>query len=196
MNLDAFDPREIADDALRAAAVTIVIAKQSDATGACMLLTRRPSGMRRHAGQYALPGGRVDQGETFVDAALRELHEELGLKYDADAIIGVLDDYQTRSGFCIRPFVIWGGTLETLKPDPTEVAKVFEIPLEDLDHPDVPYLRPGERAESPVISVPIEALGHMVHAPTAAMIYQFREVALHGRDTRVAHFDQPEFAWK
>lgn len=199
-HLAGFDRREITDPALSMAGVALVVAPVMDSAqgidGACLLLTRRSTQLRRHAGQYALPGGRVDEGESVRDAALRELREELGLDYDADAVIGALDDYRTRSGFCIRPFVIWGGSLADLKPDPIEVAIVFKVPLGELDSPEIPREMPGGTPDRPVLGAPIATTGQVVHAPTAALIYQFREVAMHGRATRVAHFEQPEFAWK
>ena len=199
-HLDGFARQEIDDPELRMAGVALVVAPtlatEETPAGACLLLTRRSAKLRRHAGQYALPGGRVDEGETFRDAALRELSEELGLHYGADAVLGTLDDYQTRSGFRIRPFVVWGGSLAEMKPDPIEVAVVFQVPLGDLDNPAIPRLMPGPDPDRPVLGAPIDATGHVVHAPTAALFYQFREVAMHGRATRVAHFEQPEFAWK
>lgn len=195
-NLAGFERAEITNPEARPAGVAVVVA-QSDTDGrACLLLTRRQRGLRRHSGQYALPGGRLDAGETFQDAALRELEEELGLLYGADSVLGALDDYPTRSGFVIRPFVIWGGPLEAMRPDPEEVAIVFQIPLDDLDSPAIPKLAPGEHPDQPVLGVPLASLEHVIHAPTAALMYQFREVALHGKATRVAHFDEPKFAWK
>jgi len=199
-HLGDFERQEIDDPALRMAGVALVVAptlpSAGSPAGACLLLTRRSTKMRRHAGQYALPGGRVDDGETFQDAALRELSEELGLHYGPTAVLGTLDDYQTRSGFRIRPFVVWGGSLADMKPDPIEVAVVFQIPLGDLDSPEIPRLMPSADPDRPVLGTPIGVTGQVVHAPTAALIYQFREVAMHGRATRVAHFEQPEFAWK
>jgi 8-oxo-dGTP pyrophosphatase MutT (NUDIX family) len=195
-NLATFERTEISDPAARSAGVALVVAEADKDGQACLLLTRRQRGLRRHSGQYALPGGRLDEGETFEDAALRELEEELGLAYRRDRVLGVLDDYPTRSGFVIRPFVIWGGALDALRPDPEEVATVFQIPLDDLDSPSIPELAPGENPGQPVLGVPLASLEHVIHAPTAALLYQFREVALHGRATRVAHFDEPKFAWK
>ena len=195
-HLRGFRQKEIDDPSLRLAGVALVVAQNPDNSGACLLLTRRSAALRRHAGQYALPGGRVDEGETFQDAALRELSEELGLHYNSSTVLGALDDYQTRSGFCIRPYVIWGGSLAEMTPDPIEVATVYQIPLGDLDNPEIPRLTPGEDPDRPVMGAPIATTGHVIHAPTAALIYQFREVAMHGRETRVAHFDQPQFAWK
>lgn len=195
-HLGEFDRYEIEDPSLRQAGVALVVAPIGNSGEACLLLTRRSAKMRRHAGQYALPGGRLDDGETFAEAALRELSEELGLTYDAHSIIGTLDDYPTESGFRIRPFVVWGGDLAEMKPDPVEVAVVFQIPLGDLDNPAIPELTPGNDPQRPVLGTPLAVTGHTVHAPTAALIYQFREVAMHGRPTRVAHFGQPQFAWK
>jgi 8-oxo-dGTP pyrophosphatase MutT (NUDIX family) len=195
-NLACFQRREIKDPELRRAGVALVVAPATADGGACLLLTRRSKKLRRHAGQYALPGGRLDEGESFQDAALRELSEELGLEYDGDAVLGTLDDYQTQSGFCIRPFVIWGGSLADLAPDPVEVAIVHQVPLEDLDNPEIPRLTPNSHSEHPLLGAPLASIGDVIHAPTAALLYQFREVAMHGRATRVAHFGQPEFTWK
>ena len=193
-NLAAFERRVIADDSLRHAAVAIVIVDDGGKEAA-LLLTTRPEGLRRHGGQYALPGGRLDEGETAREAALRELEEELGLTLGEERIIGTLDDYPTRSGFCITPVVVWGGEAGAIHPDPEEVDQVYHIPLADLLSPDIPHLEPGPD-DHPILSAPLATLGHQVFAPTAAMLYQFREVALLGRATRVAHYDQPAFAWK
>ncbi len=195
-NMRSFERQSLDDRELRPAGVTLVVARRDGDGGACLLLTRRSTKLRRHAGQYALPGGRLDEGETFEDAALRELEEELGLTYGPECILGALDDFQTRSGFCMRPFVIWGGSLENLRPDPVEVAIVYQIPLHDLDSPHIPSLTPTDDPRRPMIGAPIATTGQTVHAPTAALLYQFREVAMHGRPTRVAHFEQPQFAWK
>jgi 8-oxo-dGTP pyrophosphatase MutT (NUDIX family) len=193
-NLSAFECRAIADESLRQAAVAIVIV-EGEAGQAALLLTTRPAGLRRHGGQYALPGGRLDEGETAHRAALRELEEELGLTLGEDRIIGGLDDYPTRSGFRITPVVVWGGDAGAIHPDPDEVDQVYHIPLADLLSADIPHLEPGP-GDHPILSAPLATLGHRVFAPTAAMLYQFREVALLGSDTRVAHYDQPAFAWK
>lgn len=202
-NFASFERRSVSDEKLRRAAVVVVVAELgsevSDALSpseGCLLLTKRPAGLRRHANQWALPGGRLDDGETAIEAALRECREEIGLTLDPASIIGVLDDYPTRSGFAITPIVAWGGPAHDLKPDPVEVARVHRIPFVDLDSPRIPHLDEQGDGRHPVLSAPIETLGGHVYAPTAAVLYQFREVALHGRPTRVAHFDQPRFAWK
>lgn len=162
---------------------------------ACFLLTERPITMNRHAGQMALPGGRLDAGETDEQAALRELQEELGLAADADCILGRLDDFPTRSGFRMRPFVAWIEDDSALSPDPAEVAHCYRVPLSDLMREHVPTLREASYSDQPVLSIHLESLDDEVHAPTAAVIYQFREVALADRATRVSHFEQPRFAW-
>ena len=200
-HLEKFARRPVADAELRRAAVVIVIAEtvgDDDKAGgqACVLLTQRAANLRRHAGQFALPGGRLDEGETSAEAGLRELREELHLDLAPDAIIGMLDDYPTRSGFAITPIVAWGGLARDILPDPIEVARLHRIPLRDLDNPDIPHLDSNGEGRPPVLSAHLDTLGHRIYAPTAALLYQFREVAMHGRPTRVAHFDQPRFAWK
>jgi 8-oxo-dGTP pyrophosphatase MutT (NUDIX family) len=178
---------------LKRAAVAIALTGADDADETALLLTRRASGLRSHRAQWALPGGRCDAGETQIQSALRELREELGLALGEDAVLGLLDDYPTRSGYLITPVVVWAGVGQALAPNPAEVASVHPVPLGMIEHADafdfisipqstrrVIRFRWGER---------------LIHAPTAAMIYQFREV-LDGRDTRVADLEQPVFAWK
>jgi len=191
-HLARFARRACAADGRRAAAVALVLL--ADETGeAGLLITRRAAGLRRHARQWALPGGRVDPGESPQQAALRELAEEVDLRLPPDAVLGLLDDYPTRSGFVITPVVVWGGAAGTLTPNPAEVASVHHVPLRELEHPDIPRLVSIPESERPVIQLPI--LSTLVHAPTAAVVYQLREVVVHGRATRVDHFEQPVWAW-
>lgn len=176
---------------LRRAAVAITVVTGEDARP-CFLLTRRAARMRTHAGQWALPGGRLDDGEGPEQAARRELHEELGLNLPGSSALGLLDDYASRSGYVITPVVLWAGFRPTLRPQAAEVARVYSVPLADLDVE--PRLVRIPESDAPVIQLPL--LGRLIHAPTAAVLYQFRELALHGRHTRVAHFEQPVFAWQ
>jgi 8-oxo-dGTP pyrophosphatase MutT (NUDIX family) len=191
-HLGGFERRALPADGRRPAAVAVVLLSD-DAGRACFLLTRRAAGLRKHAKQWALPGGRLDPGESALDAARRELSEEVGLVLGADAALGLLDDYPTRSGFLITPVVLWGGADPALKANPDEVASVHRVPLADLEHPDVPRLVTIPESDRPVIQVPL--LSTLVHAPTAAVVYQLREVVMHGRPTRVDHFEQPVWAW-
>jgi 8-oxo-dGTP pyrophosphatase MutT (NUDIX family) len=191
-HLAAFERRAIACDGRRPAAVAVVLLDDDDGR-ACFLLTRRAETLRAHARQWALPGGRIDSGESAEHAALRELREEVGLERDAHAVLGLLDDYGTRSGFILTPVVVWGGPGAVLAPNPAEVASVHRVPLDDLDRPDVPRLVTIPESDRPVIQVPL--LSTLIHAPTAAVLYQVREVVVHGRPTRVAHFEQPVWAW-
>jgi 8-oxo-dGTP pyrophosphatase MutT (NUDIX family) len=192
-NLAAFARQTIAPDGRRPAAVAVVLL-DDDEGRACFLLTRRAATLRAHARQWALPGGGIDPGESAECAALRELREEVGLERDASSVLGLLDDYGTRSGFVITPVVVWGGPGATVTPNPAEVASVHRVPLGDLDRPGVPRLVSIPESDRPVIQV--ELLSTLVHAPTAAVLYQVREVVVHGRPTRVADFEQPVWAWR
>jgi len=192
-NVARFQRRAIAPDGRRHAAVAAVLLPD-EAGEACFLLTRRTPKLRAHGGQWALPGGRVDPGETVESAALRELQEEVGLTCGVDAILGLLDDYGTRSGFIVTPVVVWAGGDCALVPNPDEVASIHRVPLRELDKPDVPRLISIPESDRPVIQLPL--LGTLIHAPTAAVVFQVREVVVHGRDTRVDHFEQPVWAWR
>jgi 8-oxo-dGTP pyrophosphatase MutT (NUDIX family) len=192
-NLARHARQALALDDHRHAAVALVLLP--DRTGQpCFVLTRRAGGLRRHAGQWALPGGRIDAGESPEDAALRECAEEIGLALGPGAVLGCLDDYATRSGFVITPVVAWSEGPAALAPDPEEVAEIHHVPLSELERPGIPHLRRIPESERPVISIPL--VGTHIHAPTAAILFQLREVALWGRATRVGHYEQPVFAWK
>ncbi len=165
------------------------------AGGAAFLLCRRAAKMRTHARQWALPGGRCEPGETVAQTALRELHEELGLLLGEDAVVGILDDYPTRSGYVITPVVVWGGGDVELVPDPSEVSFAYRIGLHELCRDDSPRFVSIPESPHAVVQIPLG--GDLIHAPTGAVLVQFRWVAIEGRvDTRVDEFEQPVFAWK
>ncbi len=186
-----FSRAEVTADGLKAASVALCVVLDED--GPSLLITRRAAGLRNHAGQWALPGGRRDPGESIEDAARRELLEETGVEVAADEVLGLLDDYVTRSGYVMSPVVVWGGPVSpAMSGSAAEVAQIHVIPLADFDV--APRLLSIPESDNPVIQLPL--LGGYLHAPTAAIIYQFCQVALHGLATRVAHFEQPVFAWK
>ena len=208
MRLSAFDVRVAVRDLQHAAAVAVAITEEGHGAGlpgfpehaawstqAALILTRRAGHLRKHAGQWALPGGRIDAGETPEQAALRELAEEVHLALDASAILGRLDDFITRSGFVITPVVVWAGAARRIRPNPDEVASIHCIPVAEFLRADAPMLAHEGHGEHPVLRMPVGKDG-WIAAPTAAVLYQFREVCIEGRITRVAHFEQPEFAWK
>jgi 8-oxo-dGTP pyrophosphatase MutT (NUDIX family) len=192
-HLAAFARLEHDDDALKRAAVALTVVEGKAGEGA-FVLTRRSSRLKRHKGQWALPGGRMDPGETVVEAALRELHEEVCLDLGPDAVLGLLDDYPTRSGYLITPVVVWAGPGADMTANPDEVETIHRIAFRDLFRRGSPEFVSIPQSDRPVIRMPIA--GSKIHAPTAAFIYQFREVALSGLDTRVAHLEQPVFAWR
>jgi 8-oxo-dGTP pyrophosphatase MutT (NUDIX family) len=140
-----------------------------------------------------LPGGRCDPGETPAQSALRELHEELGIALGECDVLGLLDDYPTRSGYLITPVVVWVSTNAAITPNPAEVASVHHIALEEIEQDDAFSFTRIPESTRRVIRFRLD--GQHIHAPTAALIYQFREV-LAGRATRVAELEQPVFAWK
>jgi 8-oxo-dGTP pyrophosphatase MutT (NUDIX family) len=179
--------------ALKRAAVAIALVGAGEGTETALLLTRRAAGLRAHRGQWALPGGRCDEGETPAMAGLRELHEELGLELGHTDVLGLLDDYPTRSGYLITPVVVWAGNGAAISPNPAEVASVHRIELDDIGHEDAFDFTAIPESVRRVVRFRHD--GGFIHAPTAALIYQFREV-LAGRDTRVAELEQPVFAWK
>jgi 8-oxo-dGTP pyrophosphatase MutT (NUDIX family) len=190
-NLVGFHRIPIDQPGLRAASVALCLVVWQGVL--CLLLTRRAASLRNHPGQWALPGGSRDPGESVEEAARRELREETSVAVHAGDVLGVLDDYVTRSGYLITPVMVWGGPVSTPMVGPeSEVARIYAIPLADLDQP-AQLLRIPE-SQRPVLRLPL--LGHFVYAPTAAIIYQFCQLARHGHTTRVSHFDQPVFAWK
>jgi 8-oxo-dGTP pyrophosphatase MutT (NUDIX family) len=192
-NLAAFRRIEAARPELTPASVAVCILETGAEAGPVLLITRRAPGLRAHAGQWALPGGRRDPGESAEGAALREMSEETGVRAAGGDVLGLLDDYVSRSGYVITPVVVWGGTAGTELAGPvSEVTRVFQIPLADLDVE--PQFITIPESDAPVIRLPL--FERFVHAPTAAIIYQFCQAALHGQTVRVAHLDAPPFAWK
>jgi 8-oxo-dGTP pyrophosphatase MutT (NUDIX family) len=190
-NLNRFQRIAVERSDLKQASVVLCV--QAAAGGDTLLITRRAQGLRNHAGQWALPGGRRDDGESIEDAALRELREETGVSLGASAVLGMLDDYVTRSGYLMTPVVAWGGAPDgELTAAPAEVARIFRVPLSDLDV--APEFLQIPQAPGPVIRLPL--FDRYVHAPTAAIIYQFCQVALHGNTLRVAHFEAPVHLWR
>jgi len=194
----------LADKPHAAVALTIVDRRESANLGhipfvranahqAALILTIRAAGLKNHGGQRAFPGGRIDEGETVEQSALRELEEEVGLQLHPDQVLGRLDDFETRSGFVITPVVVWGGFVGELHANPAEVESIHRIPCSELLRNDAPILQYKRRSEHPVLKMPLG--NDWIAAPTAALAYQFREVALLGKATRVAHFEQPRFAW-
>jgi len=206
-NLSSFAVREQGDHRHSAAAVALAVTDAghgADLEGmprhtewqptAALILTRRSNRLRNHAGQWALPGGRIDAGESPEATALRELAEEVSLDLDETSVLGRLDDFVTRSGFVITPVVVWAGARRRLAANAAEVDSIHRIPISEFMRSDAPLLEAIPESARPVLRMPVGST--WIAAPTAAMLYQFREVCILGRATRVAHYEQPLFAWQ
>ncbi len=204
--LQRFESRTLPNEGRRRAAIAFTLVDCSEPANigrlafepercgeAAYVLTTRAARLSQHAGQRAFPGGKVDAGETVEQAALRELAEEIGLQLSARNVLGRLDDYATRSGFVISPVIVWAGAGVALQANPDEVEAVHRIPLRELVREDAPILESVPDGPDPILKMPLG--DDWFAAPSAAIAYQFREVVLQGRSTRVAHFDQPRFAW-
>ncbi|BBY50730.1 coenzyme A pyrophosphatase [Mycolicibacterium arabiense] len=162
--------------------------------GAAFLLCRRASRLSAHSAQWALPGGRIDPGETPIEAALRETDEEVGVRLPESAVLGLLDDYSTRSGYVITPVVVWGGGRLELRPSPAEVVAVYRIGLHQLQREDSPRFITIPESPRPVVQIPLG--NDLIHAPTGAVLLQLRWLGLEGRADRVDELEQPVFAWR
>ena len=185
-HLDAFARRAIAGGRRRAAVAILVSPWQGAAS---YVLTRRALTLRHNAGNYALPGGNCDPGEDAVATALRETHEELGVALPRHAALGLLDDFETLGGHVVTPVVLWSAEEITLAPSAAEVHAAWRLPLTQLDLPDTPRYVPHPEGGSPILQM--RANDDWINAPTAAWLYQFREVVLHGRMTRLDNIGQP-----
>ena len=186
------DKRQLTDD-LKVAAVAVTIFEHD--SDAAIIVTKRSPRLKEHTGQWAMPGGRVDAGENAIEAALRELREEVNLELSEDQVLGTLDDYVTRSGYVITPVVVWAGIDDRhLHPNPDEVASIHPFTFDELIREDSPNLESIPESDKLVLSM--NYFEDVIYAPTAAMLFQFREVAIEGRVTRVLDYDQPVFAWR
>ena len=200
---DADDPYEFSDEEMRVIPgytddmADVLDGRMADvAGGASFVLCRRSAGLRSHASQWALPGGRLDEGETVIDAALRETWEEVGVRFGPDRVLGVLDDYATRSGYVMTPVVVWGGPGVELDPSPHEVLAAYRIGLHELAREDSPRFVDIPESDRPVVQVPLG--GDLIHAPTGAVLVNFRWICIDGKlsvESRVDQFEQPVFAW-
>lgn len=180
--LAAFRRRQVPPaGGLRRAGVTVCVLEDAERRPYVVVIRRSAAG--RNAGQWALPGGRAEDGERPEDAALRELAEEIGVT--GAEVAGLLDDFVTDSGFVITPVVAFGGRQEPVG-DPREVASVHAVPLERFLAPGVPRWR-GELLQMPL------GPSIVIHAPTGAILWQFAEVALRGREQRVFDVAQPRW---
>jgi 8-oxo-dGTP pyrophosphatase MutT (NUDIX family) len=191
--LAEFEHTELVGEAagVRAAVVLCVVDRGADQGGEPALIVIKRAFRGRNAGQWALPGGKLEPGETPETAALRELDEELGLRVTPSEVLGRLDDFPAASGFAITPIVAAVADAGELKPSPAEVHSVHYVPLSRLAADDA--VRWVDLPEGGKLLQMTLGPNMTIHAPTGAMLWQFREVVLLGRDARVADFQQPDW---
>lgn len=135
-----------------------------------LILTVRREHLRTHAGQVAFPGGRIDPGETAIEAALREAHEELAMDPCEVVVAGTLDDYRTVTGYVVTPVV---GTVPPdlpLEPHDHEVADWFEAPLAHLLDPANQHIQTAVFAGAERRYWQIEWKDRRIWGATAAML--------------------------
>lgn len=157
--------------AARAAAVSVVVTVDQHGDS-CVLLTQRSHQLRTYPGQFALPGGHVDPGETTCEAALRELEEELGINADDCHVVGQLNDVVTASGTIVTPFVVLLDATTTLKPNPAEVHRVLHVTAAELRVK--PIVSGGEDGASINVQWPFR--DELLQSPTASIMRQFIDV--------------------
>ena len=160
------DPRLVAGDGVPAAVLIAV----TDRPEPGVILTVRRDTMRTHAGQVAFPGGRIDEGEDAIAAAVREAWEELELEPAAVTTVARLDDYRTITNYCVTPVLAAVPPDLPLSPHDREVADWFEAPLTHLMDPDNQILRSVlfEGAERHYYEIPWQ--GRRIWGATAAML--------------------------
>ncbi|MGH3788768.1 MAG: NUDIX domain-containing protein [Pseudonocardiaceae bacterium] len=172
-----------------AVAVTVV----TGADGPAVLLARRADAVLNdvggsYPGQLTLPSGTADRWEWAPGVARRQIAAEIGLCLPPKSVLGLLDDYATHAKLVITPVVLWAGEHgESVRRQNALAAEIFAVPFTELDVE--PVFVASSESDRPVIRLPLH--GGWLHAPTAAVLHQFREVVLHRRRTRVAHLEQP-----
>jgi 8-oxo-dGTP pyrophosphatase MutT (NUDIX family) len=167
--------RAVLDQPARAASVLLTLLERPG--GLTVLFTERAAHLKDHAGQISFPGGRIDEHETAVEAAMREAHEEIGLEPAEVEVLGALEDLLTGTGFLITPlvgYVASGGFVAA--PDPTEVASVFEVPLDFICEPANIVATYRERLGTRFRTYELRHGGYRIWGATAAILVSFRDL--------------------
>lgn len=159
---------------LRQAAVLVPLTVRDE--GLSVLLTVRTSNLRSHAGQISFPGGGAEECDAdAINTALRETEEEVGIARDFVEVAGFLDLYVTVSGYCITPVVGLVRSGYTLRPDPGEVAEVFEVPLEYILDPANHQKRKGFFRDRQLSYYAIPYGDKLIWGATAGMLVNLYE---------------------
>ena len=174
-------------EGIRRAAVAITL-YEKDGHAHFLMIKRTTRGS--NPGQWALPGGKADPGETLAETALRELREETGLRASQGDVLGLLDDFNASRGIVITPVVVFIDGPQNPRRNPAEVASLHPLPLARLSAPGVPRWKETEAGK--LLQLPLRH-DMVVHAPTGAILWQFGEVALRDRPLRVNTVSEPFF---
>jgi 8-oxo-dGTP pyrophosphatase MutT (NUDIX family) len=175
------DWRAVPGTPLRAAVLIAVTDRLGHPDGPGVLMIHRPSHMRAHPGQAAFPGGKIDPGETPIEAALREANEELGIDAADVRVIGATDEYRTGTGYQITPVLAVVPQDLPLQPSPNEVASWFEPPLAFMLDPANHTRHSGEWDGRKGSYIEIMWGEHRVWGVTAGIIANLaRRIAYHG----------------
>jgi 8-oxo-dGTP pyrophosphatase MutT (NUDIX family) len=173
--LGARERMEANSSALQRASVLLALFALDPRAAPHLWLLRRSEGMRTHGGQIALPGGKREPGDLdFLATALRESHEEIGLRPSDVEVLGVLDDRETITGYLITPYVGWIASPFTPEPRAAEVARVFAVPLAAFAEEPRRTRIPWQGTEREVLSY--EVAGEIVWGATASILRHFVEL--------------------
>ncbi len=158
---------------IKNSSVLLLLFQNNNTLQTCLI--KRPAHMKYHAGQIALPGGRIETGETPVETALRETWEEIGIEPESIAILGSLSKFYVEvSHFEILPFVGWLNEIPSFRINKAEVERTILFPVELVK---APFLNTELETSTGKLSVPcIKYDNEIIWGATAMILSEFADV--------------------